>query len=142
MIRRNLGVLIIIFMALVFVYFFLTACSFGPKSEPGNAGGYTPGQTYDAEDYAGPAQQVAGHDHEDAEYGTRTKKVADGTERYCSAKKPNGTCKTYSTRTKYKSVSERYEKDDEDWYLVLADGTRVGVDAATQARYPVEAMYP
>jgi hypothetical protein len=118
----------------------LTACS-GPRSEPGNAGGYTPGQTYDAEDYAGPAQQVTGHDHEDAEYDTRSKRVADGTETYCKTRK-NGRCTSSGTRTKYKNVPERYEKDDEDWYLVLADGTRVDVEQGDQARYPVGVTYP
>lgn len=140
MIRRNLGYLILIFMAAVFVFFFLTGCA-GPKSEPGNAGGYTPGQTYDAEDYRGPAQEVVDWDYESAEYGTRTKKVADGTETYCKTRK-NGRCTSSGTRTKYKNVDERYEKDDADWYLVLADGTRVDVDEATQARYLVGAIYP
>lgn len=103
---------------------------------------YQPGETYDAEDYNGPAQQVTGHDHEEAEYGTRTKRVQDGTERYCSAKKSDGTCKTYSTRAKYKNVSERYEKDDADWYVVLADGTRVDVTAEQQAAHPVGSIWP
>lgn len=126
MIRRNLGWLILIFMAAVFVFFFLTGCA-GPKSEPGNAGGYTPGQTYDAEDYNGPAQAVTGWDYEPAEKGTRTKKTP-----YCKkpANKNKAACK------------EEYVKDDADWYLVLADTTRVDVDEATQARYLVGAIYP
>lgn len=118
----------------------LAGCG-GPKSEPGNAGGYTPGMTYDAEDYNGPAQAVTGWDYEPAEYGTRTKRVADGTEQYCT-RRSNNRCTSYGTRTKYKNVDERYEKDDADWYLVLADTTRVDVDEATQARYQVGAVYP
>lgn len=125
----------------------LAAC--GNDSKPSTGGAsteraehtYTPGMTVDSEDYAGPAQAVTGHDHEDAEYGTRTKRVSDGTETYCKTRK-NGRCTSSGTRTKYKNVPERYEKDDADWYLVLADGTRVDVEQGDQARYPVGATYP
>lgn len=132
--------LLLLGMAVALVWALLAGC--GPASEPGNAGGYTPGQTYDAEDYLGPAQKVTGWDHEAAVTGTRVVRKPDGTERYCAARKSNGTCKTWSTRTKYKNVTESYVQDDEDYYLVLADTTRVDVDAETQARYPEGSMYP
>jgi hypothetical protein len=145
MIRRNLGWLIIIFMAAVFVFFFLTACGTSKPATKAPAAadtsaaqvpepGYTPGQTVDAEDYTGPAQQVANWEHEPAVFSTTAAK------RECVRYKTvNGKrrCADYKT-----TPAKRTETDDADWYLVLADGTRVDVDAATQARYPVGAMYP
>lgn len=133
--------LLLLGMAVALVWALLAGCVGGPKSEPGNAGGYNPGMTYDAEDYRGPTQKVTGWAHEEAVTGTRVVRKADGTERYCVTRK-NGVCKSWGTRTKYKSVTESYVSDDADWYLVLGDTTRVDVDEATQARYPVGAMYP
>ena len=99
---------------------------------------YQPGQTYDAEDYNGPAQQVTNWESEGDVWSTRDKYKS---ERYCKTKKANGTCKTWGTR-QVKSGTERYVSDDADWYLILADGTRVDVDAETQARYPAGTVYP
>jgi hypothetical protein len=101
---------------------------------------YKAGGHYDAEDYYGPAQPVTAHEHDDQHMGTRTVRKPDGTETYCKTRK-NGRCTSTGTRTKYKNVQETYVADDEDWILLLADGTRVDVDQETQARYPVGSVY-
>lgn len=101
---------------------------------------YRAGSSYDAEDYYGPAQQVTAWDHDDAHMGTRTVRKPNGTETYCVTRK-NGRCTSTGTRTKYRNDQETYVADDEDWILVLADGTRVDVDQQTQARYPVGSVY-
>lgn len=113
----------------------LTACGDGDNQD--REATYQAGGHYDAEDYYGPAQAVTAHEHDDQHMGTRTKYK---TERYCSAKKPNGTCKTWSSK-KVANGTETYVADDEDWILVLTDGTRVDVDQETQARYPVGSVY-
>lgn len=147
MIRRNLGVLIIIFMALVFVYFFVIACggTAKPAAQAPAGGstsaaqvpepGYTPGQTVDAEDYAGPAQQVANWEFEPAV--TTTTPAKKECVRYKTVTGGQRRCAEYKTTPAKTTVT-----DDADWYLVLADGTRVDVDEATQAAHPVGSMYP
>lgn len=139
MIRRNLGYLILLFMAAVFLFFFLTGCSTADPESSGRAGAstsqadvpeHTPGATVDAEDYTGPVQQVTNWEYEAAVYSKEKKECA-------RHKTVNGKrrCAEYKT-------TPAKETDDADWYLVLADGTRVDVDAATQAAYPVGSMYP
>jgi hypothetical protein len=132
-IRKSAWYLLLLGAAAVFMYFLLAGC--GGKATPAGP------PTVDAEDYRGGPQAVASWDYEPDVTSTRTKRVADGTERYCTSRK-NGACKSYGTRTKYENVTESYVSDDADWYLVLADGTRVDVDQQTQANYPVGAMYP
>ena len=92
----------------------------------------------DSEDYTGAPQAVASKRVDEPVYGTRDKYK---TETYCKAKKTNGTCKTYATR-RVKDGTERYEMDDRDWVLVLADGTEVDVDQAEYDRYQVGGVYP
>ena len=111
-----------------------TEATGGPATSATAVTGYVPGQTVDAEDYAGPAQQVAGHDHENAETVTTPAKRVCVRYRTYNGKRR---CADYKT-TPAKTVVT----DDEDWYVVLADGTRVDVDAETQARYPVGSTYP
>lgn len=95
---------------------------------------YTPGGTYDAEDYVGPAQTVANW-----EFEPDVKSTSAATRKCVRYKRVNGKsrCADYKTEPGKVTVS-----DDADWYLVLADGTRIDVDQQTQARYPVGAMYP
>lgn len=121
----------------------LAACSVKPSPTPitepgapstsGAAPGYVPGSTVDAEDYAGPAQQVTAWDHEAAVTSTTPAKRECARYKTVSGKRR---CAEYRTKPATTTTT-----DDEDWYLVLADGTRVDVDQATQQRYPVGAVY-
>jgi hypothetical protein len=123
---KKLGVVIALLLALV-------GCDADTPSNPSEARGkpYAAGGTYDAEDYNGPVQEVTGTDIEPAVMGTRPKYKS---ERYCSSKKPNGTCKTWGTR-RVPDGTETYVQDDTDWIIILADGSRIDVDEATFNRY-------
>lgn len=106
----------------------------GASTERQDRAAYVPGQTYDAEDYAGPVQAVTGHDHEAAVVSTTAAKKE--CVRY---KTTNGKRRCAEYRT---TPAKTTTTDDEDWFLVLADGTRVDVEQGDQARYPVGATYP
>ena len=119
-------------MVLLAVTFGLAGCG-GDKDSGNNRNvstqqhAYTPGETVDAEDYNGPAQKVIAHDYEPDVRGTRTKNTSN--------------CRKAANRNK-PSCKESYIKDDADYYLVLADGTRVDGDQAMQVQYFVGSIYP
>lgn len=101
---------------------------------------YRAGMTVDAEDYNGPSQQVTGHDHEAAvtrlDTDRRCTSYRTSTTGTGKNRRTSRTCASYAVTTRYVTT------DDEDWFIVLADGTRVDVDAATQARYQPGSVYP
>lgn len=95
---------------------------------------YQPGGTYDAEDYNGPAQLVTGHDHENAVTSTAA---------------PTKKCVRYRTVNNQRRCAEYKNepgkvtvKDDEDWYVALADTTRVDVTREQQESHPVGSIWP
>jgi hypothetical protein len=102
---------------------------------------YQAGGTYDAGDYNGPAgQQVVRWDHEPAVTRLDTTKrctsYRTSTTGTGKNKRASRTCASYAVSTRYVVT------DDEDWYLVLLDGTRVDVSAGQQAAHPVGSVYP
>lgn len=96
-------------------------------------GGDSPAPKSDGEDYQGAPQAITAKRVDEQVMGTRTK-----SERYCTARKTNGTCKTYGTRVK----TESYVADDKDWVLILADGTEIDLDQHDWDRYQIGGMYP
>ena len=108
--------------------------SSAPTPPPSATPSHTAGATYDLDEYAGPAQKVTGHQYEPAVIATTKAKRECARYKTVAGKRK---CAEYRTTPASTTVT-----DDADWYLVLADGTRIDVDEATQARYPAGVTFP